>query len=259
MKRAKFEYNETFVKLSEDLVNGALQEAMAFTATLDEVAKRIPMLEELDRAEDTEEFLARSFDLLDWLIDHGDQLRVDDLAELCDYPIASTEVLLKRVVAIATDVQTGKEGLTRMLSAVLDGFCDEYSFPSGGPLAVLKERTEFYLGQLGYFIYYQYGLHRIAEGVVTEPVFQYCMQEDMTPEEFEKYWSDLLRRYRPNLTVFEEYPELENPFWDVAGGYMSEFDLFADFLTKEDVLAILAPSADVVTLLGQVAARGGRG
>ena len=260
MKRVKFSYNSTFMKLSDDTVNAAFSESVKFVELLVKIARAIPDLQALEKTGDTDGFMDSSFWLLDDIIDNDyDKLRAESLAELCDYPIASTDVLLRRAAEIGRELHTGKEGLTSLLSRAVTNFCDEYSFPSGENLEFLRGRIQHYLGQLGYFIYYQYGLHKVSDTTVTEPVYQFCMKDGRTPEELANFWSGVIKEFRPRLSVFEEYPELEEAFWDVAGPYMDEFDLFEDYLTKDDVVAILTPNADISELLGKVILRGGRG
>ena len=239
MNRVRFEYNATLITLTEDVINGAFKEAVQFTEVLDKVMNTIAQLKVAEEQCNNDGFLEQSFELLDWIMDSSEKLCVDNLIDLCDYPIARTEVLTRRIVELGADIRTGSSGMTAVLAALLNSFCDSYSFPSGQDLKDFEHRVRYYLGQLGFFVYYQYQLYLVKDSVITEPVYQYCAQNGVGMQEIAKYWEELMRRYRPELTVFEEYPELESPFWDVAGSYMSEFDLFADFLTKDDVLALV--------------------
>ena len=252
MRRERFEYNSTLMRLSDEVVHGAFAEAVHFTELLDTVTGKIPALTECEKNGDKSGFITTSFELLDQMLEENEKLSVDNLEQLCDSPIANTEVLMKRISAIGADIVSGKEGLTRRLARYLEDCCDGYSFPSGKNLELLAERIEYYLGHLCFLIYYQYGLHHIESGSVTEPVFQFCAREGLEVLDILDFWKSMLKKHRPVLTVFEEYPDLEDSFWDAASAYMSDFDYFADILTKDDVLAIIAPGADVEALLLQV-------
>lgn len=45
--------------------------------------------------------------------------------------------------------------------------------------------------------------------------------------------------YKPNINVLEQYPELEEPFYDVAGSSVEDFEALEDKLTYEDVIRVI--------------------
>ena len=66
--------------------------------------------------------------------------------------------------------------------------------------------------------------------------------------------------HRPTLPIFEEYPELEELFYEVAGAYVQDFDALEEYVTANDIFIIVnSTGLDIEEKVKEIESRGKKG
>lgn len=123
----------------------------------------------------------------------------------------------------------------------------------------LKERVTETLGHLAYFLYYQFGMGNTADSFVEgiEIVVDFAFNKfcDVKGLDFRNVINDIKAiawTFRPHLPIFEEFPELEEEFYDIAGPYVQDFDLLEEKLNIETVKQIIKGDCDIEQLISSL-------
>ena len=123
------------------------------------------------------------------------------------------------------------------------------------------------LGHLSMFIYYEFNLDETlqtledgTELIVDINIYQYCESQSRDLKDLILYVRNIRDSYRPSLPIFEEHPEYENVFYDIAGPFVQDFDSLEDSLVAEDVLRVVCDdSLDIEEYIKEIENRNGTG
>lgn len=119
-------------------------------------------------------------------------------------------------------------------------------------VAMLRESVENTLAELAYFLFYQFSMDvtqaSIADGKETEvnvALHSYADENGEDVKEMLIFVTEVMSKFRPSLTIFEEYPDLEEAFYEIAGAYIRDFDRLSEFLTADIVSGVINGTVDV--------------
>ncbi len=120
------------------------------------------------------------------------------------------------------------------------------------------------LGQVSYFLYYQFGVDTFMKGYDNDEdelevdinMFSYCDKQGLDIEKVAVLINKVRIAHKPTLPIFDEVPELEESFYDLVGGYVKDFEKLESKLTVEDVRAVLDnPNLNYEDFLASIEAR----
>ena len=105
------------------------------------------------------------------------------------------------------------------------GLVDLGRYPDAKDAEILAEQVHYVIGGLAYFMIYDFGidqfLFKIADGVkspdVDEVFVAYCKGFGVNPINFGKDLVEIHKAHKFKLDVFDECPELEEPFEKIMG------------------------------------------
>lgn len=181
-------------------------------------------------------------DLVDLIADNADVFDITGLDRVMMMPIGKTNALTS-IQQTLVPIKQGKEEILPMQEIIIKAFKEiagTYSLPIPEVVMSLYSVLEDYVSRLVYWIYYQFEINKIPLNVIFEPVYQYINKyEDGNFDKFVEEMDKAVAKYRPALEVFDEYPELEEPFLEIAETYLEEIDLFTVELSCEDVMAVI--------------------
>lgn len=121
------------------------------------------------------------------------------------------------------------------------------------------------LGQLCYYMYYQFNLDAFMEDlnegeedIQTDlALYNYCDRNGMDIETLVKYIVEVKNTHKPHLPVFDECPDLEEEFYDIAGQYIEDTEILEAKLTSNDVKLILSGTVNVADIMSEIMSRKG--
>ena len=131
-------------------------------------------------------------------------------------------------------------------------------------LESIKRLVDQTIGHLTTFVYSQFEMGVTLDAVndneepsVNIDIYKYAESVNKDVLTLEKEVYDAMLKYRPSLPVFEEFPELEEEFYDIAGPYIQDFELLEDLITSEDVRLVLENNnLDLEVFIEEIKARG---
>lgn len=106
------------------------------------------------------------------------------------------------------------------------------------------------LGQVSYFLYYQFGIDTFMQGYDNDEeelevdinMFNYCDIKGYDIAKVAVLINKTMTDHKPTLPIFDEIPQYEDEFYDIVGGYVKDFEKLEDKLTVDDVLAVIENS-----------------
>lgn len=121
------------------------------------------------------------------------------------------------------------------------------------------------LGQICYYMYYQFNLDAFMEDlndgeedISTDlALYNYCDRNGMDIETLVKYIVEVKNTHKPHLPVFDECPDLEEEFYDIAGQYIEDTEILEAKLTSNDVKLILSGTVNVADIMSEIMSRKG--
>lgn len=119
------------------------------------------------------------------------------------------------------------------------------------------------LGQICYYMYYQFNLDAFMEDLnegeedirTDLAVYNYCDRNGIEIEDLVKYIVEVKNTHKPHLPVFDECPDLEEEFYDIAGQYIDDTEVLEAKLTSKDVKLILSGTVNVADLMSEIMSR----
>lgn len=165
---------------------------------------------------------------------------------------------------VTTRRLTASVDFRKKLLALAEKVTTAYIPLSEAELKNLNKLIRQAIGHLSMFLYSQFDMsdtlsdvERNEEPTVNIDVYRYAETVKVDVIELEKSVEEAMVKYRPNLPVFEEFPELEEEFYDIAGPYLQDFELLEDLVTTEDVRLVLnEPNIDLESLIETIKSRG---
>jgi len=119
-------------------------------------------------------------------------------------------------------------------------------------IEMLRELCLTTLGELAYFLYFQFQLEDtltdLSEGNdprVNVALAQFVDESGNDLEQVVTFVSEIMTEHRPTFTIFEEFPDLEDPFFEIVGPYVKDFERIIDFVTAEVVRDVIKNAGDV--------------
>ena len=142
-------------------------------------------------------------------------------------------------------------------------YADDYVPLDKKQLAEVADYVYQAIGQLAYYMYYQFNMDDFLEDVkegkedyrTDLAVFNYCDKNGINVEDLVNFVNEVRLTHKPNLPVFDECPDLENEFFDVAGAYIDDYELLESKLTVADVRAILSGNVDIPKAISEIMQR----
>lgn len=193
--------------------------------------------------------------------------QLDELGKLLD--IADTEMMLKFAQGLAArDMVTNRRLRSALdfkakLLALVEQVSDAYVPLSEEEINTANKLIGQAIGHLSTFIYYQFGLDETRECMdnneeleVNLDLLQYGEVLGQSAEDLVNLVDSARKAYKPNMPIFEEFPELEDEFIDIAGAYVQDFEALDDYITKEDVITVLEnPNLDLEAFIKSIEGR----
>ena len=149
------------------------------------------------------------------------------------------------------------------LMSVIEQVTTAYIPLSSEDIASVASLDKQALGNLATFIYYQFGLDLTIDSAENESevvaninVYQYAEATNMDVVVLAREVEKVMKDFRPTLPVFEEFPELEEEFYDIAGVYVQDFEALESEITAEDVKRVLTEDRlDLEDFIKEIEAR----
>lgn len=197
--------------------------------------------------------------------------QLDELSRLLD--IADAEIMLKFAQGLAARDMVTNRRLRSALDfkaktlALVEQLSNAYVPLSDNEIRTLKKLMGQTIGHLSTFIYYQFGLDVTKECIknnedteVNIDLLQYCEVLQQSVEDLLNIVDSARLTFRPSMPIFEEFPELEEEFIDIAGAYVQDFEVLDDYITKEDVITVLEnPNLDLESFIQAIEGRKDKG
>lgn len=125
-------------------------------------------------------------------------------------------------------------------NALLEKYVQRWTRPTQEDLVKMKSYCESVLSNLLFIIYFEFDMGSVFEEVsgryyIDEIYNKFCNQFGLDPEENSKAIEDLKKVFKIHLAIFDEYPELEEPFSVIMGPNLVDIDeekLTLDIVTK---------------------------
>lgn len=103
------------------------------------------------------------------------------------------------------------------------------------------------LGQITYYMYYQFGMDIFMKGFVEDAdelevdinMFNYCDKAGLEITKTAVMIDKTRQENKPTLPVFDEIPELEEAFYELVGAHVKDFEKLETKLTVSDVKFML--------------------
>lgn len=128
---------------------------------------------------------------------------------------------------------------------------------------LIKRNLDYAIGNLSICFYYQFDMDTTASCIgdnreleVDINVYQYAEANNMSVSDLVLKVKESWSEHRPSLPLFEEYPELEDQFYDIAGAFVQDFDLLESSITVDDIYRIINDSeTDIEALVKEIESR----
>lgn len=108
------------------------------------------------------------------------------------------------------------------------------------------------LADLSYFVYYAFLIDRtdssLKEGKELEisvPVKAYLDNSSTSAQELVDTLNEVRKQHRPNISILEAFPALEEEFYERVGVYVRDFETYSDLVTLDMVKGILDETLEV--------------
>lgn len=128
---------------------------------------------------------------------------------------------------------------------------EAYVYLSTEQIEGLKKLAYHVLGEVSYFLYFQFRLNETEasiknkeELVLSVAIKSYLDDSGEVLESFLNFLKDIMVSHRPELTIFEAFPDLEDEFYLIAGAYIKDFEAMEEFLTIDIVSAVIKGEMD---------------
>ena len=242
MKLLKTELQTTFIDMHKD-IRECLIEAFA----------QLNGLVEIDNVLVSEEEYVEKYGPVEYF----DEFRLDKLEEYLELPSPNVLGALGKNLGAGTEVLNRRLQAFTMFQLKIFDAVDEASAAfiplSDEDVARLKSNIKECLGNLATFMYYQFDMDKTIDSIVSNQdlvinvdLFNYLDSNGINiPSEVTRV-KEILNKFRPSLPLFEEKPELEEPFYEIAGPYVQDFDVLEEFITLQDVMKVLSdPSVNI--------------
>lgn len=123
------------------------------------------------------------------------------------------------------------------------------------------------IGNLSICLYYQFSLDdtvssvaNLSELEVDVNVYKYTQANGVDVNSLALQIKECWLEHRPTLPIFEEYPELEELFYEVAGAYVQDFDALEEYVTANDIFIIVnSTGLDIEEKVKEIESRGKKG
>jgi hypothetical protein len=133
---------------------------------------------------------------------------------------------------------------------------EAYIYLTTEEVEVLKELANNILAELAYFTFFEFELDKTADTIIKKAelevnivVHRYTDMQQIPIEHLLISIQRIMKIYRPVLGLFEQYPELEEEFYNVAGPYIKDFEVLTEYVTLDMVKGVISGSLDVETVI----------
>lgn len=247
MKLFTIEYRESMAHVDNETAEAVASDAILTLRALNQLEPVLLTPKEAGRFGD-EEF---SYEQLDSLDNFLAEISLVNLRNFASYNCASTEGIQRRVnTALYYLDQLVAEAELR--SAAYAPMSDEI-------IEKMKNLTGLVIGELAYFTYFQFGLDVTAaskaegnELEISPPINDFLSSRREDLETLLTMLSKNVLEHRPQLTIFEQVPELEDAFYEVAGAFIQDFDILGEFVTLDVIKSVIAPGSDVEEIIREL-------
>lgn len=241
--------NNLFIKLKSDDVQAVLHESLTTIDTLLELdTVLLPMSEYFEKHGPVEDFPYFQLETLEKFLYDTEYSSISGFSTA----LSSSEPVCNR---------RAKDSVLYIgnLKNTLQAYCTAYVPLTDAEVLSLKQNVAEILGQLAYFVYLQFGFENILrcflDGKEIEIDVNFYTYSNKRSVDFRNIilkikgvvWS-----YRPHLDIFDEFPELEEEFYDIAGPYVTDFEKLEMNLTKDFVLSVINGECDVEEMIKRV-------
>jgi hypothetical protein len=240
MKLIPITINTTFGKLSDERVVDAVTDAIQAMQMFTDLHAALTKAEEAGESGNDD----AEMEMLDMVEAMTMDLSFDGLEAFAQNMAASSDSIQRRL-------NNGVHYLTEA-AKLLNTISVAFIPMTTKQIQVLKEYSAEILAELSYFTFYQYNLDQTQESIAHDKeieinlaVVRYCDNSGADVKEVLIKVVAIMSQYRPRFTIFEEFPELEDEFYNIAGAYIRDFDTLSEFVTADVVKAVLSGDADV--------------
>ena len=177
--------------------------------------------------------------------------QLDTLETLCDINVGSTVALFVKAVGAKNPSTHRRLSMLAQefgrLRDLAEQATEKYLPLSKHEIATISDYIIECLGQVSYFIYYQFDIERFMECYdndedeleVDVNMFNYCDSKGYDIAKVAVLINNTMQKHKPTLPIFDEIPELEDQFYDIVGGYVMDFEKLESKLTVRDVKEVV--------------------
>lgn len=165
-------------------------------------------------------------------------LKYSSIKDFNDGFLAGSKPSLRRV-------HTGTHYLD-LLENIVKEISAPYIPPTTQQVEDLRKVAYHVLGEISYFVYYQFDLdiskEKLDKGEELEVNVSVKSYMDNTGKSIQDIISNVrsvMDTHKPSLTVFEAFPELEDEFYIVAGMYIKDFEAMEEFITPDMIVKVV--------------------
>ena len=131
----------------------------------------------------------------------------------------------------------------------------------------IKYITREAIGNLSVCIYYQFSMDEtiksianLEELVADVNLYKYVEANSLDLNKLVLKIKESWLENKPSLPIFEEYPDLEEMFYELAGAYIQDFDALEDYITIDDIFMIVnSNNLDIEGKIKEIENRGKKG
>lgn len=250
-KLVEFAVNKSLGGVGKDVITGVFDQIISALEAVEQIYKWTGEKDEIIKEFEVSEV---DWEQLDALEEAGVELQLRYITIFSGSMAGTSDVLNRRIANASALLTTLKETVLSLVNKYVPLTYEENKF--------LHELATECLGDLAYFAYYQFNLDKtesdIKAGLDYEVNVVVAHWSDssnkMTLEDLLEYLGRIIKNHKPSLTLFEQFPELEDAFFDMVGPYAMDLEEFSDFITLDHVKSVveekITPQQLVIELKG---------
>lgn len=251
MKLTAFSTNDFLVKLTD----GDLQEI--FENSISVISKYLSADQILTTEENYREITGKS-------VEDFPYVQLDTLEGVLNTPsmealkkfgegLCSTSVVVNRRV---TDFCEEDEKLRKRINELVSF----YTPLTIGEIDEIKKQLKECIGHLIQFLYHEFEIKSIKDCIkegrdlsVNKFIAAYCDEKNKNLGELVLQLESVLESYKPRMEIFDEYPELEDPFYEKCGPIIMDYEVLERLLTIDMIKGVVNGSIEVDLLIDMIA------
>lgn len=245
MKILSMEVNRTLLDMSEERLVGVVREAADILASFKQLEDLLLQAKDMAEGPQLDEVLDYQLDVIDMINMSVDYENIRLFAEGFCAVQYSIDRRAKHAVHYLDIAKT-------LIAEAAGPF-----IPLSTKKAEEMRKVVYHvLAEVSYFLYYQFRMDLTKKSIDEDGELQlnvalksYLDDSGKSLDDLIQLFRQVMDTHRPNITIFEAFPELEEEFYSIAGAYIRDFETFSEYVTKDLVVDVITGKVDAETVV----------